>query len=176
MKRYYFHVQGGKGIWTPSRFRRVRRQLSWKRHRNAFEVQTGTRSAYEKVSRRLQDLEGSCRFLKRYLGALKRSRHGELLLNGREVIMSYCRAGLDGSDVYIYTNGDQIICVDCDTRLSCAEHMLQHIADEGHRIPKYAEHRLRIEATLDYCNRFKSPHLQKVANLLGPLDVRWSAP
>lgn len=72
--------------------------------------------------------------------------------------MSYCRRGLDGSDVYIYPAVDYIVCDRCSLHggsthqerdaAGMLEHALEHRA-AGHHVPDAAVERLRREAEPD---------------------------
>ena len=66
--------------------------------------------------------------------------------------MSYARFG-EGSDVYIYSDGEQLNCCGCcldgdfasDDFEKICEHLIRHL-DAGHKVPRYCIERLFVEA------------------------------
>ena len=64
--------------------------------------------------------------------------------------MSYCRPGELGSDVYVYTDGEQIHCDSEGKRYSTSSHqeMIDHLrmhVRRGHHVPRKAFDRLEAE-------------------------------
>ena len=73
--------------------------------------------------------------------------------------MSYCRFGYDGSEVYVYSGADGIVCCGCrldpieQTTFELHSEMIAHLLEHrkaGHVVPQYAIDTLLEESMAGY--------------------------